>query len=58
MKLIVNIDIELLRIPCSIISIDYKDIIGSNSYDINIQKNIKKFKLNRKGENIGECNKI
>jgi hypothetical protein len=48
----VNVDIEMLRIPCSIISLDLQDIMGSHT--VNIHGSIMKYKLDKNGKVIGE----
>lgn len=48
----VNVDIEMLRIPCSIISLDLQDIMGSHT--VNIHGSLMKYKLDKNGKIIGE----
>ena len=45
-------DIEMLRIPCSIISLDLQDIMGSHT--VNIHGSLTKYKLDKNGKIIGE----
>lgn len=42
----------MLRIPCSIISLDLQDIMGSHT--VNIHGSIMKYKLDKNGKVIGE----
>jgi len=51
-KLNVNIDIEMWRLPCSILSIDIQDVMGSHS--VNIHGSLTKYNLSSKGLVIGE----
>jgi hypothetical protein len=47
----INLDLTLKRIPCSIISLDVQDIMGTHS--INIQGTLLKKRLNKEGKVIG-----
>lgn len=47
----INVDIELLHLPCSIISIDLQDVMGSHS--VNLEGSLMKYKLDRNGNSIG-----
>jgi hypothetical protein len=51
-KLTINIDIDLLHLPCSILSLDVQDIMGSHKP--NIGGNLKKLRLNNQGKVINE----
>lgn len=42
----------MLRIPCSIISLDLQDIMGSHT--VNIHGSLMKYKLDKNGKVIGE----
>lgn len=42
----------MIRLPCSIISLDLQDIMGSHT--VNIHGSLMKYKLNKEGEIIGE----
>ncbi len=50
-KLTINIDIILHKLPCSIISIDAQDIMGSHT--LNVHGLITKTKLDKNGKDIG-----
>jgi Endoplasmic reticulum vesicle transporter/Endoplasmic Reticulum-Golgi Intermediate Compartment (ERGIC) len=50
-KLTINIDIVLYKLPCSIISIDAQDIMGSHS--LNVHGLITKTKLDKDGNSLG-----
>ncbi len=51
-KLIINFDVTLHSFPCSIVSIDVMDIMGSHS--VNVHGTITKNKLNKEGKVIGQ----
>ena len=42
----------MIRLPCSIISLDLQDIMGSHS--VNIHGHLMKYKLDKNGRVIGE----
>jgi hypothetical protein len=42
----------MIRLPCSIISLDLQDIMGSHT--VNIHGSLMKYKLNKDGKIIGE----
>ena len=42
----------MVRLPCSIISLDLQDIMGSHT--VNIHGSLIKIKLDKDGKNIGE----
>lgn len=42
----------MVRLPCSIISLDLQDIMGSHT--VNIHGSLMKYKLNKEGKIIGE----
>jgi hypothetical protein len=50
-KLTINIDIVLYKLPCSIVSIDAQDIMGSHS--LNVHGLITKTKLDKNGNSLG-----
>lgn len=51
-KLVINIDIELVRLPCSILSVDVQDVMGSHS--VNLHGSLVKSRLDAKGNVISE----
>ncbi len=51
-KLTINFDITLHEFPCSIVSIDLQDIMGSHS--VNVHGTITKNKLSKEGKVIGQ----
>jgi len=51
-KLIINMDITFHEFPCSILSIDVQDIMGSHS--VNIHGSITKNRINKHGKVIGQ----
>jgi hypothetical protein len=51
-KLKINLDITLKRLPCSIVSLDSQDVMGTHS--LNIHGRLVKKKLDRNGIVIGE----
>jgi hypothetical protein len=51
-RLTINVDIDLVRLPCSILSLDVQDVMGSHI--MNIGGNLKKFKLAKDGKLVGE----
>jgi hypothetical protein len=51
-KFIINVDMVIHKFPCSLISVDAQDIMGSHS--INVHGRIHKNKLDKKGKIIGE----
>ena len=48
----INIDIELPKMPCSILSLDVQDIMGS--HDVNVNLNLFKHRISRNGKDIGK----
>lgn len=50
-KLTINIDITIYRLPCSIVSVDAQDIMGSHT--LNVHGLITKTKLDKNGKNLG-----
>ena len=51
-KLTINVDVELTHLPCSILSIDIQDVMGSHS--VNLEGNIMKYRLDKTGKAIGQ----
>lgn len=51
-KLTINMDIEVNHMPCSILSIDIQDIMGSHS--VNLEGNVMKYRLDKTGKAIGQ----
>ena len=51
-QLKINIDITLHKFPCSILSIDVQDVMGSHS--VNVHGTLTKNKLNSQGKVIGQ----
>ena len=51
-KLTINIDIDLLHLPCSILSLDVQDVMGSHT--LNIGGKLKKFRISKDNKIIGE----
>lgn len=51
-KLTINVDVELVNLPCSILSIDLQDVMGSHS--VNLEGNMMKYKLDKDGKPIGQ----
>jgi hypothetical protein len=45
-------DIDLTRLPCSILSLDVQDVMGIHV--LNIGGNLKKYKLDKDGKVLGE----
>lgn len=52
LQLNINVDIDLVHLPCSILSLDVQDIMGSHS--VNIQGNLMKYRLDKDGKTIAE----
>lgn len=50
-KLMINIDVIMRHLPCSIVSLDSQDVMGTHS--LNIHGNLKKIKLDKDGKVIG-----
>lgn len=50
-KLTINLDIVLYRLPCSIVSVDAQDIMGSHS--LNVHGLITKTRLDKQGVSLG-----
>ncbi len=49
-KLTINLDIELLNLPCDIISIDLQDVMGAHS--VNLEGNVTRYRLDKNGKII------
>lgn len=49
-KLTINLDIELLNLPCSIISIDIQDVMGAHS--VNLEGSVTRMRLDKNGKII------
>ena len=48
----INVDIDLLRLPCSILSLDIQDVMGSHT--VNIHGSLMKYRLSKTGQVLGE----
>ena len=51
-KLMINVDITLHRFPCSLLSIDIQDVMGSHT--VNVHGTLTKNKLDKTGKVIGQ----
>jgi len=51
-KLNINVDIELYRLPCSILSLDIQDVMGSHT--VNIHGSLMKYRLDKDKKILGE----
>ena len=49
-KLTINMDIELINLPCSIISIDLQDVMGAHS--VNLEGSVTRMRLDKNGKII------
>jgi len=48
----INVDIDLVRLPCSILSLDIQDVMGSHT--VNIHGSLMKYRLSKTGQVLGE----
>jgi hypothetical protein len=49
-------DIDLIRMPCSILSLDVQDVMGIHV--LNIGGTLKKYTLDKEGRNLGEVSTV
>ncbi len=48
----INIDIDVVRLPCSILSLDVQDVMGTHY--VNLHGSLTKYRLDQNGKIIGE----